>query len=563
MKEKLKVLSYYIILIAVAAILCIPLLNKEADIYYDDGVQHIARAFSTQTALDNGESTKVLSNLTNGYGYSWNLFYGPLSSLGLVIVNWIMSSWINAYKVLLFICLFLSGFSMFKFVFRITDDRNVAGLAGILYMSMPYHLTDMYIRNALGEFISFIFFPLVFLGLYNIFHKDNRDYWLVIGAVGLILTHNLMTMLTVIFAFVYLIIYLPCLKDKEIRNRIIFSLIFILFLTSFFWVPMLEATIHTNYKAFESEGMTTKEKLLSFALEPKELFVTEKDETYVFELGPHIWIMLCFAIPAIRVLDKQYKKEYILFLFLSLFCMFASTKYFPWRHLNNSFYIIQFPWRMLAFANLFLAVVCSINMGIVIKKFGFKDFIILSIITILYVASLKDFAPTTKIVKDIEDFNVGIIYGKQNEVIAGMGRGEYLPTLADKNRFDIAVREDTVLVTDGKGEVANVKKEGAHLTCELTTLEDDTIYEFPYIYYPGYTITIDGHKIGYFESENGLVAIGLNKAAKYDVDIEFTETSLTKMTRFFSIISLIAYGVCIYLNLKPEKEEKVEIKEEN
>ena len=118
MKEKLKVLSYYIILIAVAAILCIPLLNKEADIYYDDGVQHIARAFSTQTALDNGESTKVLSNLTNGYGYSWNLFYGPLSSLGLVIVNWIMSSWINAYKVLLFICLFLSGFSMFKFVFR-------------------------------------------------------------------------------------------------------------------------------------------------------------------------------------------------------------------------------------------------------------------------------------------------------------------------------------------------------------------------------------------------------------------------------------------------------------
>ena len=559
MKEKLKVLSYYIILIAVAAILCIPLLNKEADIYYDDGVQHIARAFSTQTALDNGESTKVLSNLTNGYGYSWNLFYGPLSSLGLVIVNWIMSSWINAYKVLLFICLFLSGFSMFKFVFRITDDRNVAGLAGILYMSMPYHLTDMYIRNALGEFISFIFFPLVFLGLYNIFHKDNRDYWLVIGAVGLILTHNLMTMLTVIFAFVYLIIYLPCLKDKEIRNRIIFSLIFILFLTSFFWVPMLEATIHTNYKAFEPEGMTTKEKLLSFALEIKELFVTEKGEIYVFELGPHIWIMLCFAIPVIRVLDKQYKKEYILFLFMSLFCIFASTKYFPWKHLNNSFYITQFPWRMLAFANLFLAVVCSINMGIIIKKFGFKDFIILSIITILYVASLKDLVPTTEIVKDIEDFNVGIIYGKQNEVIAGMGKGEYLPTLADKNRFDIAVREDTVLVTEGKGEVANVKKEGAHLTCELTTLEDDTIYEFPYVYYPGYTITIDGHRIGYFESEDGLVAIGLNKAAKYDVEIEFTETSLTKMTSLFSIVTLVAYGICVYMNLKPEKiEEKNE-----
>jgi hypothetical protein len=69
---------------------------------------------------------------------------------------------------------------------------------------------------------------------------------------------------------------------------------------------------------------------------------------------------------------------------------------------------------MHAFANLFLAVVCSINMGIIIKKFGFKDFIILSIITMLYIASLKDFIPTTENVKKIDEFDVGIIYGREN-----------------------------------------------------------------------------------------------------------------------------------------------------
>ena len=564
MKEKLKIILYYIIIIVVAAILCIPLLNKNADIYFDDGIQHISRAYSTKLSIDNGESTKVLFNLTNGYGYSWDLFYGPLSTMGLLIINWIMSSWINAYKLLLFICLFLSGFSMFKFVFRITEDRNVAGLASVLYMSMPYHLTDMYIRNALGEYISFIFVPLVFLGLYNIFHKDNKDYWLILGAVGLILTHNLMTILTVIFAFIYLIIYLPVLKDKEIRNKIIFNLVFILFLTAFFWLPMLESTIYTNYKAYEPEGMTTQKRLLSYALETKELFVTEKDKTYVFEIGPHIWIMLCFAIPVLKVLDKQYKKEYILFFFLSLFCMFASTKYFPWKYLDDSFYIIQFPWRLLAFANMFLAVVCSINMGIIIKKYGFKDFIILSVITIIYIASLKDFVPTTEIVKNVKDFNVGVISGREEENVVGIAKGEYLPSLADDSRFYIAARENTVLVIDGNGEVTNVKKNGAHLTCEITTLENNTVYEFPYIYYPGYTITIDGHKIGYFESENGLVAIGLNKSVKYDVEIEFTETTLTKMSNVFSIISLIAYIVCLYVSFKPEKEDgNIEVKEEN
>lgn len=554
MKERLKGLLYYIILIVVAAIICIPLLNNKEDVYLDDGIQHIARAYSTQMAIENEESTKVLSNLTNGYGYSWDLFYGPLSTMGLLLTNALMSSWVNAYKLLLFICLILSGITMFKFVQRITDDKNVAGLAGVLYMTMPYHLTDMYIRNALGEYVSFIFFPLVFLGMYNIFHKDKKDYSLVIGAVGLILTHNLMTMLTAIFAFGYLIANLTCLKDKEIRNRIIVSVIFILFISAFFWLPMLEATFYTNYKAFESEGMTTQERLLSYTLDIKDLFVTNENSVYVFEIGPHIWIMFCFAIPVVKVLDKQYKKEYILFLFYSLFCVFASIKYFPWKFLNDSFYIIQFPWRLLAFANFFMAVVCSINMGIVIRKYGFKDFIILSVITIVYICSLKGFVPTTEVVKKVDEFSIGTISGREDENVAGMGRGEYLPSLADDNRFDISVRENTVLVLEGNGTVENVEKKGSHLTCEITTLEDDTIYEFPYVYYPGYKITIDGSKISYFESETGLIAIGLDKAAKYDVELEFTETSLTKMSKWFSLISLIGFVIYTYLYIKPEKK---------
>lgn len=72
---------------------------------------------------------------------------------------------------------------MYYFAKKITDDRNVGVLAGVLYMVMPYHLTDMYIRGSLGEFLSFIFIPIVFLGLYHLFHEEKRDWLLVIGAV--------------------------------------------------------------------------------------------------------------------------------------------------------------------------------------------------------------------------------------------------------------------------------------------------------------------------------------------------------------------------------------------
>ena len=59
----------------------------------------------------------------------------------------------------------------------------MGALAAILYMLMPYHLNDMYIRNALGEFLSYIFIPLVFLGLYKIFQKEKGIWILCVGTV--------------------------------------------------------------------------------------------------------------------------------------------------------------------------------------------------------------------------------------------------------------------------------------------------------------------------------------------------------------------------------------------
>lgn len=47
-KEKIlknKKIIDYIIIVIVACILCIPLINSKLDVYADDGIQHIARAY--------------------------------------------------------------------------------------------------------------------------------------------------------------------------------------------------------------------------------------------------------------------------------------------------------------------------------------------------------------------------------------------------------------------------------------------------------------------------------------------------------------------------------------
>ena len=114
---------------------------------------------------------------------------------------------------------------MYTFVSKLTNNKVTGILSSIFYVTMPYHLTDMYIRNAIGEFLSYIFIPLVFLGLYKLFQKEKGDWLLSLGAVGLLLTHNLMTFLTAIMAFIYLCTNLSKLKDKNVLKKLFLNIV--------------------------------------------------------------------------------------------------------------------------------------------------------------------------------------------------------------------------------------------------------------------------------------------------------------------------------------------------
>lgn len=182
MREKLKNIKYFLIILIAAIIISFPLLKDNINVYFDDGIQHIGRAYETYLEIQNKGNPKILSNLTNGFGYSWDLFYGPLSTTLILITRLISGTFINSYKLVLFIGILISGITMYKFVSNLTKNEITGTIAGVLYMTMPYHLNDLYIRNALGEFLSYIFIPLVFLGMYKLFSKEKGEWILTVGA---------------------------------------------------------------------------------------------------------------------------------------------------------------------------------------------------------------------------------------------------------------------------------------------------------------------------------------------------------------------------------------------
>lgn len=533
----------FIILVIITLIISIPLFNNKLDVYFDDGIQHISRAYGTLKSIQEG-NYNIITDFTNNFGYSWNLFYGPLTTYCIILIQVIVKNFILAYKIFVYSLLLLSGLFMYKFVHKMTDNRNIALLSSAIYILSPYHLTDIYIRNALGEFASFVFIPLVFLGLYNLLKTTENNYYLAIGAIGLILTHNLSTLITAIFALIYLFINIKELKNRKVIRDLFINIFFIMLITSFFWLPFLETKLSAPYSVYEDGFMATPETTANRALSISNLFITLSNEVYVFEVGPCL-ILLAFSIMTFRNLDKN-RKEYILFFIFSILSLFMTTKYFPWKCMPKCFSIIQFPWRMLEFSSFFLSIICSINAYIIIKKFNLKDVIILIFIFLIYTLALNPYIPySNEALANIENIQQGILSGKENEIVAGIAKGEYLPAKANNNRFYIATREDCVYVLNGKAIIENEDKTNKKIKFKVKNLQH-TEYEAPYIYYPGYEVTVDGIEIKSYETENGFLGFKIEEKTEATVEIIYNGTTLMHISNFISIISSIVFLVYIW-----------------
>ena len=460
---------------------------------------------------------------------------------------------------------------MYKFTKEISGNNDVGILASILYMTFPYHLTDLYTRNALGEYVSFVFIPLVFLGLYRLFFTQNKTYHLSIGAIGLILTHNLSTIIVAMVAMFYIIYNLEKFQDKKVLKKMLINILFIILITSFFWMPLIETRFSSDYQVYKQGMMSTSEKTADNALEFNQLFVTMNDGSFVFELGPHILIMVALSIMTFRVMRPEFKGQYIVFLISGLLCVWMSTKYFPWRYLPEEFSLIQFPWRMLMPAAFFLSLVCAINMYAIIKKFNFKDVIVISAISILYILAFSSalvYYDENPLIS-IDNLSLGEFSGREVEVVAGCGKGEYLPVKAYENRFYIASREQGIYVLEGKAIIEKENKDGNNYTANVKTLDADyTIFELPYIYYPGYKITLDSIELENYETENGFLGFVLGKEDSGKIEVKYTGTSIMKISMCISIIATICVIIHfaeldkkIFKNSKKKNINKVEEKE--
>lgn len=344
-----------LIICIIAIFVCSPMINPNLNIIKDDGVQHVYRIIGTENSIkENLFFPQIMSEFCNGFGYSWNIFYSPLTAFLPLIFKIVTNSYIEILKIFMFFLMFFSGIFMNKLVWKISASRKASLLSAIIYMLVPYHLTDMYARIAVAELASFVFLPIAFMGLYNVFEKQSKEsYLLAIGMSGLILTHNVITLYTAVFCFVYFLIHIKLL-NKEIIKKLAINVLITILVTSFYWVPLLEHRFATNYEVFQPGRMYNITGIKEQKLSLKELIYETKDKR-MLSIGL-INIIGIFAFCIVRKSSKN-KKIMQIFLGFGIASAIVASKIFPFEYLPNIFKMLQFPWRMIEFSSFFLAVV--------------------------------------------------------------------------------------------------------------------------------------------------------------------------------------------------------------
>lgn len=358
MLKKIKKISPILFIIAIGIIPLSSLFQTGLPLTHD-GQDHVARIANFYQSLSEGIFVpRWGANLNWGFGHPILMFLYPLPSYIASLFHFLGFSLIDSVKLVFGLTFIISGIGMYLWINRLLG--MYAGLAAAtLYMFAPYRFVNLYVRGAIGEHVSFAFIPFILFFITKLFlDKKITRIGFVINTVGiaiftafLILSHNALSILFLVFAGLYTIILFS--KDKDLKKLIIafVSIIYGFLLSAFFWFP---AYVEGKY-TLRDIVTGNSEYALRF-IDPFKLFVPSWSYGITGQLSVQIGIVhISLIIVSLFIVYKLIKKEKLIkriyivtfiFFLLSLFMMLKESN-FIWS-IFTTIQKFQFPWRFLS-----------------------------------------------------------------------------------------------------------------------------------------------------------------------------------------------------------------------
>lgn len=548
-KSKLiDILKLLIIIFGISVFTVFPYLNNKI-FYAHDLPYHLNRILSITENIKNGDILSLIhTRELNGLGYANGIFYPQvfmyIPSLMMAVTGLHV---LTIYKAFLIIITFFTFLSMYYSVKNIFQKKSIAFFAGIIYTFSLYRLTDIYVRGAIGELLSFIFIPIIICGLNEIIFKDNKKWWiLVFGISGLAYSHLLSFVLIIPFIVIICLLNIDKIfkEKKKLLNLIIVAITSIL-ITMAFWGPMLEQKLfyrfHIDNNTVDSpEELQNRASSLAMTLNSKVIggYATNSSEDPgCMSEGIGIVLLICAGLFILRrkVSYKENRFEIQMYI-IGLITLLMTTKLFPWNKLNY-INIIQFPFRL----NIFPTVIFSIvGANTIYEVFGKKDELIKVLCILVIIFNVYILNETNINFNSVRFFTYeSLVEGVDQEIASK----EYLPEETELEDLN----DCTLYNINDKETKINFDQVGSKITFEYKNEDLDMQINVPLLYYKGYTAYIEKENLEKEKlevlknEENGFVLIKGDKDLSGTITVKYSLTAIQIVSYIISSISFIGF----------------------
>lgn len=530
-KKKQRDIKLYLILIVLTLITLVPLFIRP-NIRGDDYLFHLLRIADIKNSIANGHIlVNIMPDSLYGYGYANGLFYPDLLLYIAAFFNLIGINLKIAYGIFLSLCTLASTFSMFICIKKITNNKNVALYSTVIYIFAQYKVTDLYLRSAVGEYISFIFVPIILLGIYELLYENYKKWYILsFGMSGIVLSHLLSVFIVIIMCVLIYILNINKLIEKP--KRILYSLIsaiVTLLITAYTWIPIIEQMLSSKFNVQQAEPFAYDRSV-------------SIEDILTFSRNSRFFIGLIIVILALLYIVAIIKKKNNLFVFscfiVGVLSLILTIKTPFLKAVSDNFKLfnqIQFAWRMGLIATLLLSFIAGYSIDkVFLEKRKYLIIIVISLISIMNLMTYKKYYRIENI--DFNNFST-----KYSNYI-GAGK-EYLPEGADVKK--IKERGNVITSNDRGFSYSNYIKKGCYISVNYKVNKKDAYVDLPLLYYKGYTFKIvssDGNKkekgnVSY--SSDMYVRVNIGNIKEGNLVVDYTGTKLMKLGYLITIITII------------------------
>jgi hypothetical protein len=531
--------------------------------------EQIARLFDLNQALSFWNiPPRIAPNLGFGYGYLFFNFYPPFVYYIAEIFKVIGFTYIGSTKIMIGLGFLLASF--FMYLFSKEFFGKLGGLtSAVLYTYAPYHAVDVYVRGAIPEFWSMVFLPAIFWSFYKL--KQNYKWKYIVFSViftsFLILTHNLVMLMSGPFIFIFILYF-----SLTGKNRIKYAfasfivIIFSFLITSYFWVPSYFEKGYTMVNLLTMELANYGQHFVcinQFWNSPWGYAGSAPGclaDGMSFQVGKiHLILSLLSFLTAFYLVRAKKTRTIGILLFIFVvslvFSIFMATSYsqFIWNRISPLWYI-QFPWRFLIFSSFFSSLLAGSFVLIPFpKKFKFA-FIFIIIFSAVWL-NAKYFTPSKFLLTVNDNDYISTEFIRWDISLLSW---EYVPKGIATKKSNIG----TTVIDITKNEIAKKSYQvigGNMMVKELqispqekeyrVSSDRESILRINSYAYPGWKVYVDGKEVEYNDNnKQKLITLG-PLVGSHVVIAEFTDTKIRFWGNLVSLVGIIILIIFIVLNI--------------